>query len=171
MSDSGGGKGVNVDVNFKDVWSAVHDVGDWYSSEATFNLVNNAFVIPKGVTSPNELEGWIGEPHVITESDGWSGKLSDTDVRFGVVWYYGGQYNGQGRYIGNADVFFVIDEIGSFEKFRVDAAFDNPIPIGGGVAQLSGELTYSYYEWGSLSASARYQWFIRGDGAGKIWAV
>ena len=85
----------------------------------------------------------------------WTGILSDTRIRFGVNWYYGGQYNGQGRYIGNADVFFEVKEIGGLEKFHVAAHFDNPLNVGAGVAHLAGSMTIGYYEYGSLSDTAR----------------
>jgi hypothetical protein len=166
------GKGaVSVTVDFKDVWSAVHDVGDWYSSEATFNLVNNAFVIPRGVTSPNDLAGWDAEPTHLHASHSWTGVLSDTRIRTGVIFYFGGQHQGQGRYIGNADVYFVVDEIGSFEKFHVSASFDNVLTVGAGVAQLSGDVTVNYYEYGSLSKVLRYQLVIRGDGSGRFYPI
>lgn len=167
-----GGKGaVSVNVDFKDVWSAVHDVGDWYSSEASSNLVSNAFVIPKGVSSPNELTGWHGDARNLYQSNTWSGTLSDTRIKTGATWYFGGQHGGQGRYLGNAGVYFVIDEIGSFEKFYVDAAFDNPLTLDGGVAQLSGQVTVRYYEWGSLSSQIRYQFAMRGDGSGNFYRL
>jgi len=163
------GKGVNVNIDFKDVWSAVHDVGDWVASEATTKLVDNAFMIPKGVSSPNELSGWEGEPHHIWQSYEWEGHTSDTRIHYGIVWYYGASVEGRGRYIGNADIYFAVDEIGFLEKFRVDASFNNPMTIGNGVAQMSGGLSIGYYEYGSLSKSLQYQFIIRGDGAGNLW--
>jgi len=165
-----GGKGaVSVNVDFKDVWSAVHDVADWVGSESTANLATNVFVIPKGVQSPNELTGWVSEPSQIYDTYKWTGVSSNTKIRLGVNWYYGGQYNGQGRYIGNADLFFQVMEIGFWEKFQVAAHFDSPLNVGAGVAHLAGSLTYSYYEYSSLSKTSTYHFYIRGDGGGRIW--
>jgi hypothetical protein len=164
------GKGaVSVNVDFKDVWSAVHDVADWVGSESTVNLATNVFVIPKGVQSPNELTGWVAEPGQLVHTEKWTGILSDTRIRFGVNWYYGGQYNGQGRYIGNADMFFEVKEIGSWEKFHVNAHFDNPLNVGNGVAHLGGSMSISYYQYGSLSDNDTYQFYIQGDGGGRFW--
>src|SRR5262245_4612925 len=168
MPEGKGGVAVNVD--FKDVWTAVHDVADWIGSEATVHLASNVFVIPKGVQSPNELAGWNSEPSNIYETYKWTGRLSDTRIKMGVNWYYGGQYNGQGRYIGNADVFFSVLEIGAWEKFHVEARFDSPLNVGNGVAHLAGAMTVSYYEYGMLSKSTPYHFYIRGDGGGRFWA-
>ena len=166
-----GGKGaVSVNVDFKDVWSAVHDVADWIGSENTLNLATNVFVIPKGMQSPNELAGWVAEPQQLVHTEKWTGILSDTRIRFGVNWYYGGQVSGQGRYIGNADLFFEVKEIGSFEKFHVAAHFDNPLNVGEGVAHLAGSMTIGYYEYGSLSDNSTYHFYIQGDGGGRFWS-
>lgn len=162
--------GVSVNVDFKDVWTAVTDVADWVGSESTTNLASNVFVIPKGVQSPNELTGWNSEPSQIYETYTWTGHTSDTRIKMGVNWYYGGQYNGQGRYIGNADVFFSVMEIGFLEKFHVEARFDSPLNVGAGVAHLAGSMNISYYEYGSLSKSMPYSFYIRGDGGGRFWS-
>jgi hypothetical protein len=165
-----GGKGaVSVNVDFKDVWSAVHDVADWIDSEATLSLANNVFVIPKGVQTPNELTGWNSEPGQLADTHKWTGIMSDTRIRYGVNWYYGGQYNGQGRYIGNADVHFEVLEIGRWEKFHVAAHFDSPLNVGAGVAHLAGSFAINYYEYGSLSRTLNYHFYIQGDGAGRFW--
>jgi len=165
-----GGKGaVSVNVDFKGVWTAVHDVADWVESEATVNLANNVFVVPKGVQSPNELAGWNAEPHQLVDTHKWTGHTSDTRIRYGLNWYYGGQYNSQGRYIGNADVFFEVQEIGFLEKFHVEARFESPLNVGAGVAHLAGTMNIGYYEYGSLSRSLSYHFYIQGDGGGRFW--
>ena len=102
----GKGGAVSVNVDFKDLWTAVHDVANWVGSESTVDLASNVFVIPKGVQSPNELPGWNPEPSQLYVTHKWTGISSDTRIRVGVNWYFGGQYNSQGRYIGNADVSF-----------------------------------------------------------------
>jgi hypothetical protein len=167
MPEGKGGVAVNVD--FKDVWTAVHDVADWVGSEATVNLATNVFVIPKGVQSPNELTGWNSEPKQVVDSEYWTGIGTTTRIRFGVNWYYGGQYNGQGRYIGNADVFFTVRSIGYWEKFHVEAHFDSPLNVSNGVAHLAGSMTVGYYEYGSLSDRTTYHFYIQGDGGGRFW--
>jgi hypothetical protein len=165
----GKGGAVSVNVDFKDLWTAVHDVANWVGSESTVDLASNVFVIPKGVQSPNELPGWNPEPSQLYVTHKWTGISSDTRIRVGVNWYFGGQYNSQGRYIGNADVSFAVQEIGYWEKFHVDAHFDSPLNVGAGVAHLAGRVTVSYYEYGSLSRSIPYHFYIRGDGGGRLW--
>ena len=87
----GGRVRVSVNVDFKDVWSAVHDVADWIGSETTVNLRDQRVRDPEGRAVPNELTGWVAEPQQLVHTEKWTATSSDTRIRFGVNWYYGGQ--------------------------------------------------------------------------------
>ena len=52
-----------VNVDFKDVWSAVRDVAGEISDSGTFNVAQNGFVLPKGIDSPDQLSGWNSDYH------------------------------------------------------------------------------------------------------------
>lgn len=167
--------GAAVSVNFADVWTAVTDVARTLSTEASTNLVDNGFVIPRGVSSPNELSDWVGSPHQIEESlrfPSWASDnvgTTETRIRFGAIWYFGGRLEGRGRYIGNADIYAIVGGLGLGHRFNISASFDNPLTVDNNVAQLSGSLTIERYYWRMLEDTYRFQFQIRGNGGGQIW--
>jgi hypothetical protein len=173
MSDSA----VSASVSFGEVWTAVTDVAHTLSTEASMNLVDNGFVIPRGINAPSELTDWVGEPSQMEVHLTWPSWASEnlgtslTGLRFGAVWYFGGRVEGRGRYIGNADVFCVVTGLGLGHRFEISASFDNPITVGNNVAQLSGSITIERYYWRMLEDTTRYQIELKGDGAGRMWQI
>ena len=79
-----------VNVDFKDVWSAVRDVAGEISDSGTFNVAQNGFVLPKGVNSPDQLTGWNGDYHHMQVKTGWTSRwflilTTPTRVRLGAL--------------------------------------------------------------------------------------
>lgn len=173
MSESG----ASLAVDLGDVWTAITDVAETLSSEASFNLANNGFVLPRAASSADQLAGWHGDPHQIEQALRWGSTCSDwgicspTRVRLGMLWYFGGRLDGRGRYIGNADVYAIVESLGLGQRLDVEASFDNPMTVDNYVAQLSGQITVEHYYMRMLEATYRLQFQIRGDGAGRIWFV
>jgi hypothetical protein len=170
-------EGATISVDFGDVWTAVTDVARTLDTEATTSLADNVFVIPKCVSAPGDLTGWYGTPGVLQQGLRYTSiaseyfGTSETKIRFGVSWYFGGRLNGNGRYIGNADVYAIVDGLGLGSSFEIDGQFDNPLTMDNYVAQLSGQLHIKRYYWRMLEDSYRYQFYIRGDGAGQMWVL
>jgi hypothetical protein len=163
-----------AEINLQDVWTAVTDVAREVTSEADVNLAQNGFVVPKGISSPNELTGWHGDPGHMYRRMTWTSQwfiylTTPTKIKVGAVWYFGGQVNGHGRYIGNADIYFLVESIGPWERFNVRGTFESPLTVENDVAQLSGQVQVDYYEYSSLSSKDLALFQLRGDGAGKIW--
>ena len=162
-----------VNIDFKDVWSAVKDVASEISDEGTLSVAQNAFVLPKGINSPDQLTGWNGDYSNMQVKTGWTSQwflilTTPTRVRLGALWYYGGNVDGKGQYIANADIYFLVDSIGRWEKFKVSGTFDAPFASNTGVAQLGGQIEFGYYEYSELSARKRVQFMLRGDGYGRM---
>ena len=162
-----------VNIDFKDVWSAVRDVAGEISDSGTFNVAQNGFVLPKGIDSPDQLTGWNSDYHHMQVKTGWTSRwflilTTPTRVRLGALWYFGGNVDGKGLYIANADIYFLVDSIGGWEKFEVSGTFDPPIASSNGVAKLGGQIDFSYYEYSSVSARKRVQFMLQGDGYGRM---
>ncbi|MGZ4723569.1 MAG: hypothetical protein ACXV8L_05070 [Ilumatobacteraceae bacterium] len=164
---------VDVKVDFKDVWSAVGDVAHELTGEGTVQLASNGFALPRGVSSPDQLTGWSDAYAHVREGMVWKSQwfillTTPTRIRLGATWYYGGGVEGKGRYIANANVYFIIDSIGWWEKFKVESHFDQPLIVGNGVAQLSGSINVSYYEESSLSQTLHAELLMHGDSYGRL---
>ena len=91
-----------------------------------------------------------------------------TKIRLGATWYAGGGVEGKGRYVANANVYFVVDSIGAWEKFKVSAHFEQPMVVGNALGQLSGYIDVSYYEYSTLSRSLRATFALQGDTYGRM---
>jgi cephalosporin-C deacetylase-like acetyl esterase len=171
MPDEAGGKGMNVD--FKDVWNAVTDVATLLESNTTYAMGTRAFVVPKGL-QPLDLEWSSQQEHRIGDRRLWSSWCSRnlwcdaTDIRIGVIWSFGGRYQGKGRYLHDAYMWAVADSTAVGVSVSGSGQFsDTPVTVGNAVAVLQGSIHVVRRRAGS-SSDFFWDFTIQGDGAGEI---
>lgn len=172
------GTSTSISVDFKDVWNAVTGVTKTLTTNVTENVVDNAFMIPRGASRPDDLLWPTREARHLHDTLRWTSWASrnvgtdETLLKIGVFWYYDGHLNGRGRYIGNLDIYAVANPIMIGYNIEVSASLDNPLPAPDEVAEMTGQITIRASQYAGLNTdTTRYQFQARGDGAGRLWKL
>src|SRR6516165_584078 len=171
-------------VDFKDVWTAVKDVAKLADSSASYSMGDPAFVVPKGL-QPWDLDWSEQFQQDLSVRRRWGNRCSDeyldlglftieidcspTVVRIGGSFKAGGRYGGQGRYIHDAYVWGVVDSTSMGVGVEIKGGFHpNPVTIGNGVAQLTGEIHVHVTQFGLHFTDELYDVLMQGDGYGYL---
>jgi hypothetical protein len=164
-----------VKADFKDVWNAVTDVATLMESNTSYAMGQRAFCVPKGLQPMDLLWSEQAEHHIWDRASQTSTCAQylwcdDTQIRLGVVWSFGGTYQGGGRYLHDAYMYAVADSTLLGTSYDVTGSFSpTPVTVGNGVAQLQGTIFVAGKFARMHNRDWRWDFTIQGDGAG--WLV